>query len=1083
MKSSSRQLRRAAATWTIVAGVLAGLSCNDSTTPPIAAVGKPAAMLIVSGDVQQGTVGTELPAAVVVRVVDSAGKSVKGQIVNFRVVAGGGSVFAGTGLTNDAGEARERWTLGTVAADSQRLEARAVDAASGAALVFATFRATAVAGAASKLKKASADSTQATVASAVTTPPSVKVVDQFDNPVAGTAVTFAVASGGGSLTGGSQATSSTGIATVGGWTVGNTAGTNTLSATATGLSGSPISFTAIGSAGAAAQLVLATSAVGAAGGAAFTTQPVVAIRDAAGNTRTSDNSTVVTMTVSAGATVVGAATATVASGVAAFTNVGISGTAGTSYTLTFAATGLTSATQSITPAVGAAGAIAVNGGNNQTAASGTAVPTPPSVKVTDAGGNAVNGAVVTFAVDTGDGSITGASQVTNASGIATIGSWTLYRAGTNRLRASVAGLAGSPAMFTATATSSVASVSVAPISFGILVGDTVTLSATALDGSGRVVTGMVTNWEPVSPAGSISASGLLTGLAVGGGPLKATIGGVTGPPGGGGFSVYSSLDSVAFNGWSGTTLTSGGTTVCVQLGTWGSPGSTEALRWTAAVSDSSMIAIDAVTPARSQHCFGGVKAGNVTAYGSFGGKTAQKSVTVVAGAATQLLLTTSAAGAASGAPFATQPVVAIRDAAGNTRTSDNNTVVTMTVSGGATVVGTATATAAGGVATFLDVGVSGSAATYTLTFAAGSANTTQSISLTSFSKIAAGGYHTCALTQAGQAYCWGENVSGQLGNGFASGLTATPVSGGLTFSAVAMAESHTCALSSTGAAYCWGDNGLGELGDGTTTIRGTPTAVSGILTFAALTAGNLFTCAATSAGAGYCWGTDGSGQLGDGTTTVGSAPHATPQPMSGSQQFASLVAGDGHACGLTASGTAYCWGRNGAGQLGDATNSMRSAPVATGGGLTFTGLAAGNDHTCGITGAGAAYCWGRNDYGQLGDGTTVNRNIPVPVIGGIVFTSIVAGAFYNCALTSIGTMYCWGVNPHSQFGNGAISFQAATPVLVSTPLRFASLAAGYDHTCGLTSAGAAYCWGRNDYGQVGDGTTIERGTAVLVRRP
>jgi len=344
MTRLSRQSRRSVAILSAAVGVLAGLSCNDGTTP-IAAFGTAASMLIVSGDVQQAAVGTELPAAVVVRVVDSAGRAVSGQIVVYRVVAGGGTVFAGTGQTNTSGESRERWTLGTVATDSQRLEARAVDATTGAALVFAVFKATALPASASKFKKASADSFQAPSGTPVSSPPSVKVVDQYDNPVAGSVVTFSVTAGGGSLTGGVQTTSASGTATVGRWTMGSTLGTNTLSASSPGLLGSPITFTATAT---QRQLALTTSAAGAVNGTPFLTQPVVAIRDAGGNTLTGDSTSVVTMTTSA--TVVGTASATAVGGIARFTGVGVTGTAGASYTLTFSSPGMLSATQTVVPA-------------------------------------------------------------------------------------------------------------------------------------------------------------------------------------------------------------------------------------------------------------------------------------------------------------------------------------------------------------------------------------------------------------------------------------------------------------------------------------------------------------------------------------------------------------------------------------------------------------------------------------------------------------------------------------------------------------------------------------------------------------
>ena len=314
--------------------------------------------------------------------------------------------------------------------------------------------------------------------------------------------------------------------------------------------------------------------------------------------------------------------------------------------------------------------------------------------------------------------------------------------------------------------------------------------------------------------------------------------------------------------------------------------------------------------------------------------------------ATQLQLTTSAAGAASGAAFTTQPVVAVRDAGANTVTNATH-VVTMTVSAGATIVGTATATAVNGVATFSTVGITGTAGTsYTLTFSAsGLTSATQSIT----------------------AY-WGPVASLTAGVGF------------------------TCGVTSAGAAYCWGWNPSGQLGDNTTgTNRSTPVAVLGVgggtaLTFASLTAGFLHTCGVTIAGAAYCWGANGYGQLGDYTSTSSSTPVAVRGVGGGTAlTFASLTAGGQHTCGLTSAGAAYCWGYNGYGQLGDNTTTNRSTPVAVlgvGGGtaLTFASLTAGDGFTCGVTSAGAAYCWGYNATGQLGDNTTTTRSTPVAVL-------------------------------------------------------------------------------------------------------
>jgi hypothetical protein len=362
----------------------------------------------------------------------------------------------------------------------------------------------------------------------------------------------------------------------------------------------------------------------------------------------------------------------------------------------------------------------------------------------------------------------------------------------------------------------------------------------------------------------------------------------------------------------------------------------------------------------------------------------------------------------------------------------------------------------------------------------GTATVTVLLATFNLASLATGTFHTCGLTSLGAGYCWGFNGSGRLGNGTTtSGLKPTPVAGGLTFTSLAAGGDHTCGLANGGAAYCWGDNNHGELGDGTTTIRLTPTAVAGGLTFTSLALGQDHTCGVTSGGPSYCWGRNFMGELGDGTIVE----RPTPTLVSGGLAFTVLSASFFHTCGLTSSGAAYCWGYNADGALGDGTNTNRLTPTPVVGGLTFTRLALGQDHTCGLASSGAAHCWGQNPDGQIGDGTTTERLTPTQVGGGLTFTVIRAsGGVHTCGLTSGGAAYCWGNNDLGMLGDGTMT-NRLTPAQVSGGLSFATVAGGGVHSCGLTSGGAAYCWGGNTEGELGDGTRTNRVTPTPVARP
>ncbi len=257
-------------------------------------------------------------------------------------------------------------------------------------------------------------------------------------------------------------------------------------------------------------------------------------------------------------------------------------------------------------------------------------------------------------------------------------------------------------------------------------------------------------------------------------------------------------------------------------------------------------------------------------------------------------------------------------------------------------------------------------------------------------------------------------------------------------------------------------------GDNTVFDVGSILVVSQGITGGGISPGGFHTCSLDAAGKAFCWGWNGRGQIGNGT--VGGSMLA-PTAVSGGLTFTKLSAGWTHNCGLVADGSAYCWGQNDVGELGDGTLIDRYTPVRVGGGFVFTDVVATHGSTsCGLTSDGTAYCWGYGNGGRLGTGTTTNVTTPTPMAGGLHFASLGDGyaSNHHCGITTSGDTYCWGANGDAQLGdgNGGVTRQEVSlvPVKVAGNIRFSHVSLGYSHTCALSVDGVPYCWGM-DYSE------------------
>ena len=363
-------------------------------------------------------------------------------------------------------------------------------------------------------------------------------------------------------------------------------------------------------------------------------------------------------------------------------------------------------------------------------------------------------------------------------------------------------------------------------------------------------------------------------------------------------------------------------------------------------------------------------------------------------------------------------------------------------------------------------------------------------------RIAVGEKHTCAIRNDNTIWCWGDNSLSQLGSSAHSGLTdtATPVQaaalgGGRIPSRIVAGLNHTCVLATDGTVWCWGENGTGAVGDGSLSNQSDPVQVTLGNAATSIAAGGNESCAILSSLAVKCWGKNSFGQVGNGTTSVGESvpvsvskiPYSASIP--GSFSVDQLEVGLYHACAISTTGGAWCWGYHLNGRLGITAGSSVLQPTATSSlGGTGRTVSAGGLHTCVVLTNDTVTCFGRNNRGQLGQNTTTTENAtPTTVALSATASAVSAGNEFTCALLTTGAVECFGANGVGQLGAGTTSTSRYAPGAVSgLSGTVVDIVAGTTHACAVMSTGEVRCWGGNSSGQLGVGNTDPSYSAVAI---
>jgi len=349
--------------------------------------------------------------------------------------------------------------------------------------------------------------------------------------------------------------------------------------------------------------------------------------------------------------------------------------------------------------------------------------------------------------------------------------------------------------------------------------------------------------------------------------------------------------------------------------------------------------------------------------------------------------------------------------------------------------------------------------------------------VTNWVGVATGESHSLGLRADGTLWAWGDNAYGQVGDGtFVDKLSPVQIGTSSTWKGIFTGWGFSFAIRSDGTLWAWGRNSGGQLGDGSTTNRNAPVQIGTDSDWTEIDGSFDFTLAVKTNGTLWSWGQNSNGSLGDGSGTS----RLIPGQVGIGTDWISISCGLSHSMGLKANGSLWTWGSNQFNQIGDGTTINRAMPVQINSGTQWVEISGGSQQSFAISSSGNLWGWGMNNLGQLGDGTITNRSIPVQIGIDNMWVEICGANSGAIALKANGTVWGWGYNGNGEIGDGTFS-QRLNPVQVSSiASQWVTLSSGGGHNLAIKADGTLWSWGFNTYGQLGDGTTINRNVPIQV---